>query len=100
MNSDRPTYPAQTSRIARASLARRVVASKLGITQLRIENYSSHASAANLRDLAHLIPGESLGEPPRGGQRAEVGRIERWVPFGEVDDPHPRIGRELAHRPE
>ena len=33
-------------------------------------------------------------------KRAEVGRVERRVPFGQVDHPHPRIGRELAHRRE
>ena len=49
---------------------------------------------------AQLVAGQALRHPARGGQRAEVGRIERRIPFGEVDDAHPRIGCELADRPE
>ena len=50
--------------------------------------------------LAHLETGQALGDPPRGGQRAKVTRVERRVPFGEVDHPHPGIRRQPPHRGE
>ena len=35
---------------------------------------------------AQLEAGEALGNPARRCQRAEVGRIERRIPFGQVDE--------------
>src|SRR5687768_3768381 len=40
--------------------------------------------------------GQHLGQPAGGGQRAEVARVERRVPFGEVDDPDARLGGKAA----
>ena len=45
------------------------------------------ASAACVEACYHLR------QPPAGGQRAEVGGVEGWVPFGEVDQSHPRVAR-------
>ena len=47
--------------------------------------------------LAHLVACKALRDPARRGQSAEVGRVERRVPFGEVDHAHPGIGREPPH---
>ena len=58
------------------------------------------SATAALRRLAHLEAGKALGDPARRGQSAEVGRVERRVPFGEVDHAHARVGREPAHRVE
>src|SRR6187551_1426412 len=52
------------------------------------------------RILAQFVAGEAFGDPARRGQGAEVGRIERRIPLGQVDHAYARVGRELAHRPE
>src|SRR6185437_2436331 len=46
---------------------------------------------------AHLKAGKALGHPARGGQGAKVGRVERRVPLGEVDQAHPWVGRQTPH---
>ena len=47
--------------------------------------------------LAHLEAGKAIGDPTRGGQSAEVARVERRIPFSEIDQPHLGVSRELAH---
>ena len=49
--------------------------------------------------LAALEPGNALRDPARGRQSAEVGRVQRRIPFREVDHSNAVIGRDPAHRP-
>src|SRR5690242_12043374 len=53
-------------------------------------------SANRLGRLAHLEPGKALGDPARRGQSAKIARVERRVPFGQVDHAYSWIGSEPA----
>lgn len=44
-----------------------------------------------------LEPRKALRNPSSGGKRAEVGGIERRVPFGEIDQADLGLGGELSH---
>ena len=63
----------------------------------RARSRDSRPAAAEKPKLAHLVTGKALGDPARRRQSAEVGHIERRIPFGEVDDANARIGGEPAH---
>jgi len=44
--------------------------------------------------LAHLVAGQALGGPARSRQGAEIARIERRIPFREIDHANPGIAGE------
>src|SRR6185503_1152415 len=64
-----------------------------GSRAIRLSSFLTRQSA----NLAALEPRDALGSSAGGGQSAEVGWIERRVPFGEVDDPDPVIAGQAAN---